>query len=209
MPAQCPVDHQFHWTNDERIGRLDRPIPLQGPRETRRERQRRESFELRVVSWDQLEEADWMAFERFYRTTVDKKWSHHYLTEEWFQQAWTELAHLALGILAVDAQGRGGRHPASNAESTCTDAWAGPQSYRDLLPPPIACTSEGGPDSRPAPGHASSAAVFFPPPPTRSTGSDTVVRRARMTSREREALSTPSDGRPCPRGPFRRACEEG
>jgi predicted N-acyltransferase len=104
------LTHQFHWTNE---GYEDWEHWLSGFRskvrkETRRERCAPEKLgvELRVVPGDQLEEADWRALEGFYRDTIDKKWSHHYLTEEWFEAARTELKHLALGILAVDPQGR-------------------------------------------------------------------------------------------------------
>jgi len=108
--AMPRLTHQFHWANDgyadweDWTGRFRSKVR----KETRRERAAPERLgvELRVVPGDQLEAADWEALERFYRTTVDKKWSHHYLTEAWFAAARTELAHLALGILAVDAQGR-------------------------------------------------------------------------------------------------------
>lgn len=110
-PGAIPrLTHQFHWTNqgdaswDAWLSRFRAKVR----KETRRERAAPDKLgvELRVVPGDQLEAADWDALEGFYRATVDKKWSHHYLTEAWFAEARTALRHLAMGILAVDTAGR-------------------------------------------------------------------------------------------------------
>ncbi|MEC7948812.1 MAG: GNAT family N-acetyltransferase [Myxococcota bacterium] len=104
------LTHQFHWTNagyehwDEWVSGFRAKVR----KETRRERCAPDKLgvEVRVVPGDQLEDADWTALEDFYRATIDKKWSHHYLTEAWFAEARTALKRLAMGILAVDARGR-------------------------------------------------------------------------------------------------------
>ena len=78
------LTHQFHWTNEGYpdweawISRFRAKVR----KETRRERRAPDKLgvELRVVPGDELEEADWAALEGFYRDTIDKKWSHHYLT---------------------------------------------------------------------------------------------------------------------------------
>jgi len=109
-PGVIPrLTHQFHWTNQ---GYADWSDWISGFRakvrkETRRERAAPDKLgvELRVVPGEDMEDADWAALEGFYRATIDKKWSHHYLTEAWFAAARDQLRHLTIGVLAVNAQG--------------------------------------------------------------------------------------------------------
>jgi uncharacterized protein len=103
------LTHQYHWTNDgyadfdEWIGRFRAKVR----KETRRERRAPADLgaQVHVRSGAELEPADWAAMEGFYRGTVEKKWSNAYLTPDFFARARTDLAHLALGIIAIDGTG--------------------------------------------------------------------------------------------------------
>ncbi len=98
------VTSQFHW-HDQGYGDFDGWLSTfrsKVRKETRRERRRPAELGvvISVVEGGDLTDRHWDALEGFYRDTVDKKGSHHYLTPAFFQEQRAVLAPMALAVLA-------------------------------------------------------------------------------------------------------------
>jgi predicted N-acyltransferase len=107
VPGISPrLTHQYHWVHP---GVADFDAWLATMRSRRRKEIRRErrrpselNVEIQVLRGADLLPSHWEALECFYRSTVDRKYAQAYLTPEFFSMAQTRLAHLAVGILALE-----------------------------------------------------------------------------------------------------------
>ena len=97
-------DQQFHWTNagyrsfDDFLGELS------SMRRKNLRRERREALapgiEIEHLTGDDLREAHWDAFFRFYMDTGSRKWGTPYLTREFFSRVGSTMADRILLVLA-------------------------------------------------------------------------------------------------------------
>lgn len=101
--------HQYHWL-DQGYGDFEGWLATfrhKARKEARRERRRAAEVgaEIRLLEGAALDERAWRALHGFYLGTIDKKWSHPYLTEAWFGGAAHKLAESALAWVAeVDGE---------------------------------------------------------------------------------------------------------
>lgn len=81
---------QFHWTN-QNYGSFDDFLGALSSRKRkaiRKERERANSLGLTIhtLTGEAIRPSHWQAFYRFYLDTAERKWSHAYLTEEFFRR---------------------------------------------------------------------------------------------------------------------------
>jgi predicted N-acyltransferase len=94
------VGQQFHWENDGYATFADFLATLSSRRrkDIRKEREKAQSqgLDLQALTGASITPAHWRAFHRFYLNTVDRKWAHAYLNEEFFQRMGAAMADRVL-----------------------------------------------------------------------------------------------------------------
>ena len=98
---------QFHWEN-EGYGSFDDFLGALSSRKRkvlRRERRDANAAGLtfHALSGEDITEAHWDAFYRFYRSTVDRKWGSAYLTRDFFSMLGARLGHRVVLMYAENA----------------------------------------------------------------------------------------------------------
>jgi predicted N-acyltransferase len=94
------VGQQFHWENagyDSFDGFLA-TLSSRRRKDIRKEREKAQSHGLTLLALtgDAITPKHWRAFHRFYLSTVDRKWAHAYLNEDFFQMMGAAMADRVL-----------------------------------------------------------------------------------------------------------------
>ena len=99
------LGQQFHWHNrgytsfDDFLGELT----SRKRKSIRKERQvANRAAKIKVLTGDDLKREHMEAFYRFYLTTVEKKWAHAYLNQEFFMLLQEQLSNKIVMIMADD-----------------------------------------------------------------------------------------------------------
>ena len=103
------IGEQFHWTNAGYASFDDFLDSLSSRKRKaiRKERERAAALGLTIHSLTgaAIKPAHWDAFFRFYRSTVDRKWGHAYLSRDFFTRLGQAMADRVLLVMA-EQQGR-------------------------------------------------------------------------------------------------------
>jgi len=95
---------QYHWHNRdyESFDHFLDTLMSRKRKAIKKERAKAQAagLEIRALTGDAITAAHWDAFHDFYLATVDKKWSHNYLTREFFQLLGERMAERVLLIMA-------------------------------------------------------------------------------------------------------------
>ena len=98
---------QFHWENAGYCSFEDFLAALSSRKRKVLRRERRDAnaagLTFHSLNGSDLKEADWDAFYRFYRSTVDRKWGSAYLTRSFFSLLGERLGEQVVLILAKNA----------------------------------------------------------------------------------------------------------
>lgn len=96
---------QFHWTNPGYADFEDFLATLNAKRRKQIRRERRDagaaSLDVRMLRGDEVSEAQWAAFHRFYCATFERKWGMPSLTLDFFKAIGRMLPHAVLLALAA------------------------------------------------------------------------------------------------------------
>jgi hypothetical protein len=100
------VGCQFHWHNEGFVDFTDFLSRLTSKKRKQIKRERRQASELglrvEARSGDELGDAEWEAFHRFYCSTYDRKWGVPYLTVGFFKEIGRTMPESVLLVLASD-----------------------------------------------------------------------------------------------------------
>ncbi len=98
------IGEQFHWNNDgyrsfdDFLGALS----SRKRKAIRKERDRaaQQGLTIHALTGEAIRPAHWDAFFRFYRSTVDRKWGHAYLSRDFFTRLGKAMAERVLLVMA-------------------------------------------------------------------------------------------------------------
>ena len=97
---------QFHWENRD-YGNFDdflSQLASRKRKQLRKERQKVADLDLtfRALRGQEITDAHWQAFYKFYRNTIDQKWGQNYLTPEFFPMLGQRLGEAVVLIVAEE-----------------------------------------------------------------------------------------------------------
>jgi predicted N-acyltransferase len=103
------IGYQYHWHNHG-YGCFDDFLAALASRKRKAIRKERaeaaaQGLTLKTLTGAEIGERHWVAFERFYRDTAERKWAHAYLTRDFFTLLGERMAERIVLVVAETAAG--------------------------------------------------------------------------------------------------------
>jgi uncharacterized protein len=128
---------QFHWENNGYASFDDFLAALSSRKRKQIRKERREAadsgLDIRTLGGDEITRRHWDAFNRFYLSTVDRKWGSAYLTRRFFDLLGERLAEKVVLVIAErDGEPVAGALNLRGADTLYGRNWGSTEDYKFL-----------------------------------------------------------------------------